>query len=140
MTAINHIFLYFLRYCVCLPSCLNHLSFIATFHNLAFIPQFNLLFISRSLSLYLSQQTFSNPLSCKLGCLSSLISKQVYLPCCSLYLPIQPTLSLNRACSWCVRKKGSSANFRVKCDYLATTFISFLSPFSGATLSLEAFV
>lgn len=85
--------------------------------------------LSHFLSLQLSQQTFSDSLSCKLGCLSSLISKQVSLPRCLLHLPIQPTLGLNRACSLCVKNKSSSAHFRVKWDYLATAFISFLPPF-----------
>lgn len=78
-----------------------------------------------------SQQTFSNSLSCKLGCLSSLISKHVSLPLCLLYLPIQPTLGLNQACSLCVKNKSSSAHFRVKWDYLAAAFIPFLPPFLG---------
>lgn len=49
-----------------------------------------------SLFLHPSQQTFSDSLSCKLGCLSSLISKHVCLPPCLPYLLIQPTLCLNR--------------------------------------------
>lgn len=113
------------------------------FHNLAstcshlppdFFPLFNLLFPSLSLSLHLSQQTFSNSLSCKLGLLSSLISRQVRLPHSSLYLPIQPTLILKRACSPCVRNKSRSVHFRVKWDYSAATFISFCWVFSGAAL------
>lgn len=87
------------------------------------------------LSPHFSQQTLSNSLSCKLGCLSSLISKTGLSP--SLlprYLPIQPTLGLNQACSLCVKNKSSSAHFRVKWDYLTTAFISFLPPFLGATL------
>lgn len=82
------------------------------------------------LSSHFSQQTLSNSLSCKLGCLSSLISKTGLSP--SLlphYLPIQPTLGLNQACSLCVKNKSSSAHFRVKWDYLTTAFISFLPPF-----------
>ena len=101
--------------------------------HLTSFPLFHLLFLSLtlslSLSLRLSQQTFSDSLSCKLGCLSSLISKHVSLPLRLLYLPIQPTLGLNWACSLCVKNKSSSAHFRVKWDYLATTFISFLPPF-----------
>lgn len=111
--------------------------FISTFHNLAstcshlppdFFPLFNLLSPSLSLSLFLhlSQQTFSNSLSCKLGPLSSLISRQVCLPRSSLYLPIQPTLILKQACLPYVRNKSGSVHFRVKWDYSAAAFISFL--------------
>lgn len=113
--------------------------FICTFHNLAstcshlppdFFPLFNLLSPSLSPSLHPSQQTFSNSLSCKLGLLSSLISKQVRLPHSSLYLPIQPTLILKRACSPCVRNKSRRVHFRVKWDYSAAAFISFCWVFS----------
>lgn len=115
----------------------------STFRNLAgscslrpldFSPLFHLplpisLALCISLFLHPSQQTFSNSLSCKLGCLSSFISKHVSLPLCLLYLPIQPTLGLNQACSLCVKNKSSSAHFRVKWDYLAAAFIPFLPPF-----------
>lgn len=127
-------------------TCLNlHL------HNLAstcshlppdFFPLFNLLSpsLSRSLFLHLSQQTFSNSLSCKLGPLSSLILRQVCLPRSSLYLPIQPTLVLKRACSPCVRNKSRSVHFRVKWDYSAAAFISFCWVFSCAALQPVVFV
>lgn len=80
--------------------------------------------LSHFLSLQLFQQTFSDSLSCKLGCLSSLISKQGSLPHYLLYLPTH-----TRPEPGCVKNKSSSAPFRVKWDYLATAFISFLPLF-----------
>lgn len=55
------------------------------FDFLLFHPYFFTLFFSLSADI---------SLSCKLGCLSSLISKQAPIPQRSLYLPIQPTLGL----------------------------------------------
>lgn len=57
-----------------------------------------------------SRKTFSDSLSCKLGCLSSLISKNVSLPLLLLYLPIQPTLSLNQASSLCVKNTKTAVH------------------------------
>lgn len=126
----------FLPFYVHRPTCHHHpfpLPAPAPSTHLTSFPLFHLLYLSLtlslSLSLRLSQQTFSDSLSCKLGCLSSLISKHVSLPLRLLYLPIQPTLGLNWACSLCVKNKSSSAHFRVKWDYLATAFISFLPLF-----------
>lgn len=87
-----------------------------------------------SLLLLLSQQTFSNSLSCKLGCLSSLISKHVCLLPCLLYLPIQPTLGSNGPARCESRIKAATHVSELNRIIWHPLLSSFLPAFSGAAL------
>lgn len=135
------IFLHFLHHY--LPTCFHPLLFFnCTFHDLVstcslhpldFFPPFHLLFLSLALSL---PPSFPADIERFPKLQTGLPFKPHFKTGLSLslslqprYLPIQPTIGLNQACSLCVKNKSSGPHFRVKCDYLTTAFISFLPPF-----------